>query len=401
MNFSKQSKQLTKELSKEDKKNNGIYFTPPSIIAKMMNILFPYFKNITNVLEPSCGSGEFIQRFECFTKFNIDAIEYNETIYNSIKDKFKSNILHRNFLEWNSPKKYDLIIGNPPFYVMKKNEIKTNKYEHYYTGRPNIFVLFIAKSLELLENNGILAFVLPKNFMNCLYYDSLRKHISTTYKIIDIIECYQDRYLETQQDTIVLIIQKKNSVLNNSNYTVNINNYTIFNTTNTVTEIKEAYKNTTTLKNMNFEVKVGNVVWNQVKDKLTNDESETRLIYSSDIVNNKLSIKKYKNQEKKNYITKPGKTDLLLVVNRGYGKGDYKFSYCLIDTDKPYLIENHLICIKTTEDITKEQLRKKYVKIIESLKSEKTKKFISLYFGNNAINTTELCEILPINLNSI
>ena len=401
MNFSKQSKQLTKELSKEDKKNNGIYFTPPSIIAKMMNILFPYFKNITNVLEPSCGSGEFIQRFECFTKFNIDAIEYNETIYNSIKDKFKSNILHRDFLEWNSPKKYYLSIGNPPFYVMKKNEIKTNKYEHYYTGRPNIFVLFIAKSLELLENNGILAFVLPKNFMNCLYYDSLRKHISTTYKIIDIIECYQDRYLETQQDTIVLIIQKKNSVLNNPNYTVNINNYTIFNTINTVTQIKEAYKNTTTLKNMNFEVKVGNVVWNQVKDKLTNDESETRLIYSSDIVNNKLSIKKYKNQAKKNYITKPGKTDLLLVVNRGYGKGDYKFSYCLIDTDKPYLIENHLICIKTTEDITKEQLRKKYVKIIESLKSEKTKKFINLYFGNNAINTTELCEILPINLNSI
>ena len=158
---------------------------------------------------------------------------------------------------------------------------------------------------------------------------------------------------------------------------MNINNYTIFNTTNTVTEIKEAYKNTTTLKNMNYEFKVGNVVWNQVNDKLTNDVNETRLIYSSDIVNNKLSIKKYKNEAKKNYITKPGKTDLLLVVNRGYGKGDYKFSYCLIDTDKPYLIENHLICIKTTEDITKEQLRKKYVKIIESLKSEKTKKFIS------------------------
>ena len=43
MNFSKQSKQL-KKLSKEDKKNNGIYFTPPSIIAKMMKILFPYLK---------------------------------------------------------------------------------------------------------------------------------------------------------------------------------------------------------------------------------------------------------------------------------------------------------------------------------------------------------------------
>ena len=398
MNFSNESKQLTKQLSKEEKKKNGIYFTPPTIIAKIIKVLFPYFKNIVNILEPSCGSGEFIQRFERFPKFNIDAIEYNETIYNSIKSKFKSTILNTDFLEWSSTKKYDLIVGNPPFYVMKKNQIKNNKYEHYYTGRPNIFVLFIAKSLELLENNGILSFVLPKNFMNCLYYNSLRKHISTTFKIIDIIECYQDKYLETQQDTIVLIIQKQNSVLNNPNYTVNINNYTIFNTPSIVTQIKACYGNTTTLKNMNFEVKVGNVVWNQVKDKLTNDENETRLIYSSDIVNNKLSIKKYKNEAKKNYITKPGKTDLLLVVNRGYGKGDYKFSYCLIDTDKSYLIENHLICIKSIEDITKEELRKKYKKIIESLKSEKTKKFIELYFGNNAINTTELCEIVPIAL---
>ena len=397
MNFSNESKQLTKQLSKEDKKKNGIYFTPPTIIAKIIKVLFPYFKNIVKILEPSCGSGEFIQRFERFPKFNIDAIEYNETIYNSIKSKFKSTILNTDFLEWSSTKKYDLIVGNPPFYVMKKNQIKNNKYEHYYTGRPNIFVLFIAKSLELLENNGILSFVLPKNFMNCLYYNSLRKYISTTFKIIDIIECYQDKYLETQQDTIVLIIQKQNSVLNNSNYTININNYTIFNTPSIITQIKTSYQNTTTLKNMNFEVKVGNVVWNQVKDKLTDDESETRLIYSSDIVNNELSIKKYKNPAKKNYITKPGKTDLLLVVNRGYGKGDYKFSYCLIDTDKSYLIENHLICIKSTKDITKVELRTKYERIIESLKSENTKKFINLYFGNNAINTTELCEIVPIN----
>ena len=286
MNFSNESKQLTKQLSKEDKKKNGIYFTPPTIIAKIIKVLFPYFKNIVKILEPSCGSGEFIQRFERFPKFNIDAIEYNETIYNSIKSKFKSTILNTDFLEWSSTKKYDLIVGNPPFYVMKKNQIKNNKYEHYYTGRPNIFVLFIAKSLELLENNGILSFVLPKNFMNCLYYNSLRKYISTTFKIIDIIECYQDKYLETQQDTIVLIIQKQNSVLNNSNYTININNYTIFNTPSIITQIKTSYQNTTTLKNMNFEVKVGNVVWNQVKDKLTDDESETRLIYSSDIVNN-------------------------------------------------------------------------------------------------------------------
>jgi hypothetical protein len=162
--------------------------------------------------------------------------------------------------------------------------------------------------------------------------------------------------------------------------------------------LKEYYKTATTLKKMNFEVKVGNVVWNQVKDKLTTDDTKTRLIYSSDIVDNKLNIKKYKNVEKKNYVDKKGTTDLLLVVNRGYGKGKYKFSYCLIDTDKEYLVENHLICIKYLEKIERNALLEKYKLIINSLKSDKTKQFIELYCGNNALNTKELATVVPIYL---
>ena len=150
---------------------------------------------------------------------------------------------------------------------------------------------------------------------------------------------------------------------------------------------------------MNFEVKVGNVVWNQVKDKLTDDNSKTRLVYSSDIVDNKLSIKQYKNPEKKNFIEQEGSTDLLLVVNRGYGKGTYKFSYCLIDTENKYLVENHLICIKSLEELERNALLEKYNLIIKSLKSEKTKSFIELYCGNNALNTKELAEVVPIYIN--
>ena len=37
-----------------------------------------------------------------------------------------------------------------------------------------------------------------------------------------------------------------------------------------------------------------------------------------------------------------------------------------------------------------------YEKVIKSLKDERTQEFIKLYFGNNAINTTELNYILPI-----
>jgi hypothetical protein len=58
--------------------------------------------------------------------------------------------------------------------------------------------------------------------------------------------------------------------------------------------------------------------------------------------------------------------------------------------------ENHLICIRHISESNKELLIKKYEKIINSLNDNRTQQFIKLYFGNNAINTTELNYILPI-----
>ena len=69
------------------------------------------------------------------------------------------------------------------------------------------------------------------------------------------------------------------------------------------------------------------------------------MVYSSNIVNNKFVNKDFKNEAKKNYIDKTGLNSPLLVINRGYGVGQYNFEYCLLDGSFPYLIENHLICI--------------------------------------------------------
>ena len=94
-----------------------------------------------------------------------------------------------------------------------------------------------------------------------------------------------------------------------------------------------------------------------------------------------------------------GKTEPLLVINRGYGRGDYNFNYCLLDFDFPYLIENHIICIEPENKMTKETLIEYYKKIINSISNTKTKKFIDLYFGNNAMNIKELGEMVPIYIN--
>lgn len=396
MDYSLISKELTNQLSKTDKKNNGIYFTPPSCVSTNIDLLQPYIKNICNVLEPSCGSGEYITALNKFPHFNITGIENNITIYETILQLKNDNvnIYNYDYLLYKTDTKYDLIIGNPPYFVMKKNDVN-KEYHTYFEGRPNIFILFIIKSLKMLNDDGILSFVLPKNFLNCLYYDKTRQYISNHFQIIHIIECNDDKYIETQQDTIILIVRKQINI-NNNPFILNVNNYTIFGNENNINHFMKLYKNSKSLDELGFKVSVGNVVWNQCKDILTDDNTKTRLIYSSDINNNTIIMKKYNNEDKKNFIHKSGITRPMIVINRGYGVGEYKFNYCLIDTNNQYLIENHLICIECKNDFPHDTLITKYNNIIKSFNDTRTLEFIKDYFGNNAINTTELNHILPI-----
>jgi hypothetical protein len=181
---------------------------------------------------------------------------------------------------------------------------------------------------------------------------------------------------------------------------MDVEGFTLFGTPETILKLRSLYTNSSTLKKLGFRVSVGNVVWNQCKKELTHDNTKTLLIYSSDIRNKRLEIQTYANEDKKNYINKKGDTQPILVINRGYGVGEYKFEYCLINEKEAeiveYLIENHLICIKYEKPIAKKELICLYKKIITSFENVNTREFIQLYFGNNAINTTELCEIFPI-----
>lgn len=404
--FSDLSYSITKQINKTEKQKHGIYFTPPETIKKIIDYLHPYMNNVQTVLEPSCGSCEFVLRLKgSYPTIHITGLELNQTIFDSIQ-KYKDKdmvLIQGDYLTYQFHNKFDLIIGNPPFNVLKKNEVHKS-YHCYFDGRPNIFILFIIKSLSLLNDGGILSFVLPKNFLNCLYYEKTRKYISTNYTILNIIDCSNDRYIDTQQDTIILILQKRSyegtdDHNQNNDFTVIISDNTIFGTKLNIEKLKDLCVGSKTLFELGFTVTVGTVVWNQCKKDLCDDSSKTMLIYSSDITNNKLMVKQYSNKDKKNYIHKEGLRNPLLVINRGYGKGSYTFNYCIINENEndaiEYLIENHLICIHFKDPLPREELIDKYNHIIKSFKNEKTIRFIDLYFGNNAMNTTEMCKILP------
>ena len=396
-------KMLSKALSIKEKKDQGIFFTPPFCIENIIQQIRPYLTNINTILEPSCGSGEFITAIRReLPNASITGVELNTTIFNALTETFEdenTNLHNSDFLTFIPDSHYDLVIGNPPFNVLKKKDVK-EEYHPYFTGRPNIFLLFIIKSINHLREGGILCFVLPNNFLNSLYYDNTREFISKTCDVIMIKKC-DGGYLDTKQDTVFMVLRKGKSTMNKEHdkHVLSIAGLCTF-TTGYAEDIKKLYTNSSTLSALGFKVSIGNVVWNQCKDILTDDPSATRLIYSSDFKNNKLEPKKYKNPDKKNFIKKDGNTKPVIMLNRGYGNGAYTFDYCILDTTSPYLLENHVICIEFLNDknSSREELINIYKNLVKSFNDDRTKKFIELYVGNNAMSTTELSTVLPIYL---
>jgi type I restriction-modification system DNA methylase subunit len=85
-NYSDLSKKLTKIIETNEKKKNGIYFTPATIIKKNIDVLKPYFSKIKTVLEPSCGSCEFLNCIDTqASNIEMTGIENNKIIYEEIK----------------------------------------------------------------------------------------------------------------------------------------------------------------------------------------------------------------------------------------------------------------------------------------------------------------------------
>ncbi|MCK4238791.1 MAG: N-6 DNA methylase, partial [Candidatus Lokiarchaeota archaeon] len=150
--------------------------TPPEI-SQLMVTLINQPKNC-HILDSGCGKGIFLKNLISFGFTNIDGIEIDPGLCDYLRSSFKDIELYNDdFLIWKSPKKYNVIIGNPPYshYNSLPKKIQKEVFSLTKTGESDIYYAFIIKSIELLRENGELIYIVPYQFFYNTHAEVVRK----------------------------------------------------------------------------------------------------------------------------------------------------------------------------------------------------------------------------------
>jgi len=127
-----------------------------------------------------------------FHNLNLKGLKLTD--YDQVIEKLdiKFKIFNLDFLLEFSSDKFDIIIGNPPYVENKK--IKDIEFKRKLTKRFksayrlfDLSVVFIERSLELLEHNGYLSFILPNKFLSADYGIKVRALLLNKSEIKEII----------------------------------------------------------------------------------------------------------------------------------------------------------------------------------------------------------------------
>lgn len=396
--YTKESIDYLKNTDIKKRKKLGQYFTPKSIRELLLSKLPK--KDNADILDPACGSGEFLLSCKKYFKnpilygFDIDKKLIN------ISSKLVKNASIKNFDFLNidiNKKKYDYIIGNPPYFELKLNEEIKKKYFDIIKGRVNIFSLFIKTGLDLLKDGGYLAYVVPPSMNNGAYFSKLREYIikNSSLEYLHIIDGADNFHLANQK--VMLIILKKTNSKKSSKYIFKKNGITIF--TEDKKFLNNAYENTVSLKDIGYTVKTGSIIWNEHKEKLTNDKNNsTLLIWASNINNGKIIIgyTKGKPQYIKNISNDLIIKSRVVVVNRITGSSKDINIKAAIVNEKEFVCENHVNVIYMSKNAN---CNYSLEDIFKALQDKTNIKVMRLISGNTQISKTELERLFPFRKN--
>ena len=188
------------------------FYTPPEVITAIYKAMEQMGFKEGNLLEPSCGIGNFIGMLpDAMQDSKIYGVEL-DTISAGIAQQLyqKTTIAAQGFEETNLPDSFfDGVVGNVPFGDFKVSDKRYDKHKFL------IHDYFFAKSLDKLRPGGVMALVTSKGTMDKETL-AVRKYIAQRAELLGAIRLPNNTFkgnAGTEVVSDILILQKRDRLI--------------------------------------------------------------------------------------------------------------------------------------------------------------------------------------------
>ena len=184
------------------------FYTSPTVIRSMYETLENMGLKQGNILEPSCGVGNFMGLIpESMSKANMYGVELDPVSGRIAKQLYQKNkIAVQGFEETSYPDSFfDCVIGNVPFGAY---QVSDRRYDRHHFM---IHDYFIAKSLDLIRPGGVVAVVTSSGTMDKQNL-AVRQYIANRAELLGAIRLPNNAFQRNANTSVVsdiLFFQKR------------------------------------------------------------------------------------------------------------------------------------------------------------------------------------------------
>ena len=188
------------------------FYTPPVVIKAMYEALDRLGFSQGNILEPSCGTGNFLGLLpDSMKKSKLHGIEIDPLSGRIAKQLYqKASIAIEGFEETRLPEShFDVVLGNIPFGEFKVNDSRYNAQKFL------IHDYFIAKALDKVRAGGVVMFITSKGTMDKTSPE-VRKYIAQRAELLGAIRLPDNMFRAnagTEVTSDILILQKRDRMM--------------------------------------------------------------------------------------------------------------------------------------------------------------------------------------------
>ena len=200
-----------KEYSQARESTLTAFYTPPVVIRSMYKALENMGLKTGNILEPSCGVGNFIgmlpDSLEDCKLYGVELDSISGRIARQLYQK--STVAVQGYEDTNLPNSFfDVAVGNVPFGDFKVLDKKYDKHKFL------IHDYFFAKTLDKVRPGGVIAFITSKGTLD-KENPSVRKYIAQRADLLGTIRLPNNTFKAnagTEVTSDIIFLQKRDSI---------------------------------------------------------------------------------------------------------------------------------------------------------------------------------------------